>query len=125
MDEGDISGSRHDTIPAPAFCGYHADLDGLVLRIRIRSTFDRENRGRPWANDIVNAFTMPLERLEVDFEHATIVSSTVFAGLVQLYQGFQGRVNDGVHLTHVGTQVLRSLKMLKLDPLFTIRLRGS
>ncbi len=116
--------SKHQQ-PAPESCGFHVTItEDLVLQITLRSSFDSENKGRPWAGDIINAYNMPLLRIEVDFSHSKIVSSTVFAGLVQLYQGFQGKTTEGVHLLNVGTQVMRSLNMLKLDKIFTVKLRG-
>jgi anti-anti-sigma regulatory factor len=125
--ESDSNDSRIEIkrVSPPESCGFHLEMtDDLVVRLTIRGTFDRENKGKPWASEVIEVYNEPILRLEVDFRHTIIVSSTVFAGLVQLYHGFHEKSAEGIYLTNVGTQVLRSLKMLKLDSLFTIRLRG-
>ncbi|MFW5830187.1 MAG: STAS domain-containing protein [Planctomycetota bacterium] len=107
-------------LPTPEACGYACTRMEGVLRIRIRGRFDHENKGQPWAGEIINAIDGKLERVEVDFTHCQIVSSTVFAGLIQLHQGFRDKATEGVHLVNVGNQVRRSLQMLRIDSMFTI-----
>jgi hypothetical protein len=113
---------RPQALPPPELCGYQCQLDDDCLCILIRSRFDHENKGQPWAGEIITYYQQPLKRLEVDFIHCSIVSSTVFAGLIQLHQGFRDRCSDGIHLMNVGPQVQRSLQMLRIDSMFTIHL---
>ncbi|NRA40156.1 MAG: hypothetical protein HRU15_18570, partial [Planctomycetes bacterium] len=78
---------------------------------------------RGWAQNIVKAFTVPFESVIIDFGRNEIISSTVYAGLIEIYQGFHTRCNDGIHLHNCSEPIARALKMLHIDSFFIISLQ--
>lgn len=107
-------------LPDPSRCGYSVTFEENNMIIQIRKTFDAENKGRGWARTIVNAFTVPLESVIIDFGRNEIISSTVYAGLIEIYQGFNNRCESGIHLRNCSEPITRALKMLHIDTFFTI-----
>lgn len=112
-------------LPPPEFCGFSAEFEDNNLVVHIRKAFDKENKGRGWARTVIEAYTMPLDSLIIDFGRNEIISSTVYAGLVEIYQGFNERCERGVHLRNCSDAIARALKMLHIDSFFTITLQGS
>ena len=114
---------KKDKLPPPEACGYWANFEGNSLVINIRKTFDHENKGRSWAKPIIECFPAPFASLIVDFGTNKIISSSVYAGLVELYQAFHQRCEDGFHLRNCSPAIERAIKMLHLDSFFTITLQ--
>ena len=107
-------------LPPPEMCGYEVSKRGNVLTVLVRKKFDAENKGRGWAKPIIAAHPEELGSLVIDFGTNSIISSSVYAGLIELYQAFGSRCKDGVQLVNCSEAIVRALKMLHIDTFFQI-----
>lgn len=111
---------RKDLLPRPEECGFEVSFEENNLVVKIRKRFDAENSGRSWAKPIIQAYPVPFTTLIIDFGTNQIISSSVYAGLIELYQSFHSRCEQGVHLRNCSEAIVRALKMLHIDSFFTV-----
>lgn len=99
---------------------YDVEVDGPRLVITIRKEFDFGNLHQDWAHAITVQHPGPFEEVVVDLSRTGIVSSTFFAGLMQLHNFYHAKGAKPLVLVKPDNRVLRTLTMMRLDKLFTI-----
>ncbi len=102
---------------------YDVAVTDNKLVITIRKEFDLGNLHQDWAHSIAVQHPGPFALVTIDLSRLGIVSSTFFAGLMQLNQHYNP---DGAHrlvLDKPDNRVLRTLTMMRIDQLFTIHAR--
>ena len=110
-------------LPDPKQCGFEIAFEDNHLVIHIRKTFDKENRGKDWAKIIVETFTVPYERIIIDFGRNSIVSTHIYPGLIELYQGFHDRSEEDLHIRNCSEPILHALQMFDLTQFFIISMQ--
>lgn len=91
--------------------------------VGIRKEFDFGNLHQDWAVSVINQVNGAVAELVIDLAQCGLVSSTFFAGLLQLRAHF---IRDGVPpliLRHPDPRVQRNLAIMRLDALFAIQPR--
>lgn len=99
---------------------YDIAVDGERLVITIRKEFDFGNLHQDWAHAITVQHPGPFAEVVVDLERTGIVSSTFFAGVMQLHNFYGPRGARPLVLLKPDQRVLRTLTMMRLDKLFTV-----
>ncbi|MBA2480541.1 MAG: STAS domain-containing protein [Planctomycetes bacterium] len=99
---------------------YDVQIDGQRLVITIRKEFDFGNLHQDWAHAITVQHPGPFTEVVVDLSRCGIVSSTFFAGLMQLHNFYKKADGKPLVLAKPDNRVLRTLTMMRLDQLFTI-----
>lgn len=102
---------------------YDADAEGDVLTITIRKEFDFGNLHQDWAHALTISFPGPFREVRIDMAACGLVSSTFFAGMVQLHHLYTGNGCQTLRLIKPDPRMVRNLKMLRLDKLFEIESR--
>lgn len=91
------------------------------LVVRIRREFDFGNLHRDWAHNVVVSHPGPYTRVVLDMSLCGLVSSTFFAGLIQLHQHYVAKMGLPPLLLHrPDPRVLRNLEILHFDELFEV-----
>lgn len=91
------------------------------LTVIIRKEFDFGNLHQDWAHMLTVNYPETYNELQIDLTACGLVSSTFFAGLVQLHHVFTTtRETKVLTLIKPDPRMVRNLKMLRLDKLFTI-----
>lgn len=90
--------------------------------VTVYREFDEGLKREEWSQSVINHFgDIPdLDAIEVDLGKCPIISSTVIAGLVHLYDHYGEKYPKGVVLRHCTSHVQRILQMMKLLPMFTL-----
>ena len=103
----------------PSFNGLDIEVIDGTARITIERTFNEDQKRDQWSQFIVTALSAQnVTHLEVDLGKCPIISSTVIAGLVHLYDFTNKSLGRKVTLRHC-TQHLKSiLDMMKLADFF-------
>ncbi len=96
--------------------------DGRLL-ITIRKEFDLGNLHQDWAHSIAVQHPGPFAQVIIDLSRLGIVSSTFFAGLMQLNQHYNTDGAKRLVLDKPDNRVLRTLTMMRIDQLFIIHAR--
>ncbi|MCK6490189.1 MAG: STAS domain-containing protein [Planctomycetes bacterium] len=116
----------------PLSSGLHAfDLEsspspdgkGRVLLVTIRREFDFGNLHQDWAVSVVSQAPGPFVEVTLDLSQCGLVSSTFFAGLLQLRGHYCPKGSSPLRLRHPDPRVLRNLAIMRLDSLFCIEPR--
>lgn len=116
----------------PVSSGLHAfDLEsnpspdgkGRCLLVTIRKEFDFGNLHQDWAVSVVSQAPGPFVEVILDLSHCGLVSSTFFAGLLQLRGHYCPKGALPLRLRHPDPRVTRNLSIMRLDTLFNIELR--
>lgn len=102
---------------------YDASATGDVLTITIRKEFDFGNLHQDWAHMLTLNFPGPYRHVRIDLTICGLVSSTFFAGLVQLHHLYTNNGCQALHLIKPDPRMVRNLQMLRLDKLFVIEPR--
>ncbi len=102
---------------------YDVAVDGPRLVITIRKEFDFGNLHQDWAHAITIQHPGPFSEVVIDLSRCGIVSSTFFAGLMQLHNRYVPAGTQPLVLVKPDNRVLRTLTMMRLDKLFTIQPR--
>jgi anti-anti-sigma regulatory factor len=102
---------------------YDLTIDGQRLVITIRKEFDFGNLHQDWAHSITVQHPGPFAEVVVDLSRTGIVSSTFFAGLMQLHNFYGPKGSKPLALVKPDNRVLRTLTMMRLDKLFSIQAR--
>lgn len=96
---------------------------GDVLTVTVRKEFDAGNVHQDWAQQVQIMHPGPYAKVVFDLSPCGLLSSTFFAGLMQLH-GFYGTQGPTVIvLHHPDPRVVRNLKILRLDRFMTIEPR--
>ena len=93
---------------------------GDVLTITIRKEFDFGNLHQDWAQAIVVQWPGPYGEVHIDLGHCGVVSSTFFAGLIQLHHVYVAKGAPPLLLVRPDPRLVRNLTMLRLDKMFRI-----
>lgn len=109
--------------PQNAPRAYDASAKDGVLTVAVRKEFDFGNLHQDWAHAIATMFPGPFTEVRVDLSACGLVSSTFFAGLIQLHHTYAVPHQRQLRLVKPDPRLLRNLIMLKLDKLFTIEPR--
>jgi len=104
----------------PDLRAYETSVVDGVLTITIRKEFDFGNLHQDWAIFIINAHAGPFTKVEIDLSHVGLLSSTFFAGAIHLMNHFSAKQGAEVVLSKPDHRVLRNLKIMRMDGLFTI-----
>lgn len=97
-------------------------VDG-VLTITVRKDFDAGNIHQDWAQSVQIMHPGPYTKVVFDLAQCGLVSSTFFAGLIQLHQHYTGQEVPPPTIHHPDPRVARNLKALRLESLFKIEPR--
>ena len=95
---------------------------GTELTVTIRKEFDLGILAQDWAQALIVSRPGPFKAVRFDLNLVGLVSSTFFAGLVQVYQHY-GQQGAAIVLSKPDARVVKNLKILRLDTLFTIEPR--
>jgi len=96
---------------------------GESLTITIRKEFDFGSLHQDWAQSISAQYPGPFKQVRVDLSLCGLVSSTFFAGVVQLHHAFNPTGKTPLVLARPDPRLVRNLTMLRLDKLFVIESR--
>jgi anti-anti-sigma regulatory factor len=97
-----------------------SSVPGEVLTIAIRKEFDFGNLHQDWAQSIATQHPGPFRQIRIDLSQCGLVSSTFFAGVVQLHHSFNPDGTKPIVLVRPDPRLVRNLAMLRLDKLFII-----
>lgn len=98
-------------------------LAGGVLTVTVRKDFDAGNIHQDWAQSVQVMHPGPYTQVVFDLSQCGLVSSTFFAGLIQLHQHYTAQGVPPLTIRHPDSRVARNLRALRLESLFTIELR--
>ncbi len=99
-----------------------AIADGVLTAI-IRKEFDFGSLHQDWAHTIITLHPGPYRLVRVDMTHCGLVSSTFFAGLMQLHFHYTPLGSQPLHLLKPDPRVVRNLTVMKMLPIFIIESR--
>ena len=94
-----------------------------ALIITIRKEFDFGNLHQDWAQAIIVQWPGPYPEVRIDLSHCGVVSSTFFAGLIQLHHAYVAKGAPPLLLVRPDPRLVRNLTMLRLDKMFRIEAR--
>lgn len=94
-----------------------------VLTVTVRKEFDAGNIHQDWAQSVQVMHPGPFAGVVFDLSQCGLVSSTFFAGLIQLHQHYAALGMPRLVIRHPDQRVSRNLKALRLDVLFKIEPR--
>ena len=95
-------------------------IPGDSLTVTIRKEFDFGSLHQDWAQSIATQYPGPFKQVRVDLSLCGLVSSTFFAGVVQLHHAFNPTGATPLALIKPDPRLVRNLTMLRLDKLFVI-----
>jgi len=98
-------------------------IPGDSLTVTIRKEFDFGSLHQDWAQSITTQYPGPFKQVRVDLSLCGLVSSTFFAGVVQLHHAFNPTGATPLRLIKPDPRLVRNLTMLRLDKLFVIEKR--
>lgn len=110
---------NRDLLPNPDDCGYSLAETGSVLTVTMHKRFDSLHRVDRWAQRLVNAAPPPYDEVRIDLAGFTLISSTIIAGLVYLYDHYANQGPGRIVLVNAGERVHHCLQMTRLDSFFT------
>jgi anti-anti-sigma regulatory factor len=105
---------------------FDAVVSGRTLTVTIRRDFDSGNAAQDWAQQVQVMHPGPFEAVVVDCSGCGLLSSTFFAGIMQLHQFHSaalGARGARVVLDRPDPRIVRNLEILRLHPFFEIRPR--
>lgn len=91
-----------------------------VLTITIRKEFDFGSLHQDWSHTIIALNPGPFSGVKIDMSQCSLVSSTFFAGLMQLHFHYTNPDLPAITLVQPDYRVVRNLSVMKMDKLFTI-----
>jgi len=98
-------------------------IEGRVLTIVIRKEFDSAGLNQEWAAGILADFPGPLEEVVIDMSQIGLVSSTFYAGLIQLHAHYTTHGAGRLVLRKPDRRAERNLRVMRMDMFFTIEPR--
>ena len=93
---------------------------GGILTITIRKEFDFGSLHQDWAHSIITLHPGPYDQVRLDMSQCGLVSSTFFAGLMQMHFHYTGTGSRPLHLVHPDPRVVRNLGIMRMTPLFVV-----
>jgi hypothetical protein len=91
---------------------YDALVHEGVLTVTVRKEFDAADLAQDWARKLAISYPGPFKQVMFNLSHCGLVSSTFFAGLLQLHQHFN---SDGAHarirLLFPDPRIVKNLKI--------------
>jgi hypothetical protein len=90
------------------------------LHITIEKGFDFSSLHQGWAAMVMNKFAGPYEAIEIDMSKCGRVTSTFYAGIMQLNFSYQARGCPRIRLLQPDPRTLTNLKILHLDKQFDV-----
>jgi hypothetical protein len=97
-----------------------AAKDG-ILNIVIEREFDFGNLHQDWAVSILSRHPGPFAKVRMDMTKCGRVSSTFYAGLMQLHFAYNSSGGSPIELVKPDPRMVANLKILHLDPYFVIQ----
>ena len=94
-----------------------------VLTITIRKEFDFGSLHQDWSHVIITMNPGPFAQVKLDMSLCGLVSSTFFAGLMQLHFHYNVDGAHPVELVHPDPRAVRNLQIMRMDGLFGIEPR--
>ena len=91
-----------------------------ILTITIRKEFDLGALHQDWSHTIITMNPGPFAQVKLDMTLCGLVSSTFFAGLMQLHFHYSGTGTGPITLIMPDLRVVRNLAVMKMDKLFVI-----
>jgi anti-anti-sigma regulatory factor len=91
-----------------------------VLTIVIEREFDFGSLHQDWAVSILSTHSGPFTRVLIDMSQCGRVSSTFYAGLIQLHFAYNQSGNNPLTLVKPDPRMLTNLKILRLESYFKI-----
>jgi anti-anti-sigma regulatory factor len=102
---------------------YDVTRDGDVLTVTIRRAFDFGNLSQDWAHFLAQQWPGPYREVRIDLANCGLVSSTFFAGLIQLHHAYAAKGGQPLLLVRPDPRLVRNLIMLRLDKMFRVEPR--
>ena len=106
--------------PDPVPRAFDVVRTGETLIVTIRKEFDFGNLHQDWAHAIVVQWPGPYREVHIDLGNCGLVSSTFFAGLIQLHHAYGAKGAQPLLLLKPDPRLVRNLTMLSLDKMFRI-----
>lgn len=98
------------------------DIGGPLI-IHIREEFDAGKLHRDWAPNIIARYPGPHPQVRIELSRCGSVSSTFFAGLIQLHHAYNKGGTTPLVLVKPDPRLVRNLAVLHFESLFTIEPR--
>ena len=95
-------------------------VDGGKLTVTIHREFDFSNLHQDWAHSIVSQHPGPFAAVHLDMSRCGRISSTFYAGLMQLHFAYTAKGAKKLVLEQPDPRLVANLKVLHLEGFFTI-----
>ena len=99
---------------------FSSHVIGGVLNIVIEREFDLGSLHQDWAVSILSLHPGPFTKVRLDMTKCGRVSSTFYAGLMQLHFAFNVSGASPIVLSKPDARVIANLKILHLETYFSI-----
>ncbi len=91
-----------------------------VLTITIRKEFDFGSLHQDWSHSIITMNPGPYEQVNLDMSLCGLVSSTFFAGLMQMHFHYTDSGSQPITLIKPDHRVVRNLVVMHMDSMFVV-----
>lgn len=108
--------------PSPARAVATSTFNG-VLTVLMRKEFDSGNAHQDWAQQVQVMHPGPFSSVMVDCSGCGLLSSTFFAGIMQLQQYYGAQGSPPLVLDRPDPRIIKNLQILRLHLFFDIRPR--
>ena len=98
-------------------------LAGVVLTIVVRKEFDSAGLSPEWAAGLLAEFPGPVAEVVIDMSQIGLVSSTFYAGIIQLHAHYTTHGAGRLVLRKPDRRAERNLRVMRMDQFFTIEPR--
>jgi len=96
------------------------EINDGVLTVIVRKEFDSGNVHQDWAQQVQVLRPGPFSKVVVDCSACGLLSSTFFAGIMQLQQYYGANNGPRVILDRPDPRIVKNLQILRLHQFFTI-----
>jgi hypothetical protein len=96
---------------------------GGTLTIVVRKEFDSGNVHQDWAQQVQVMHPGPFTSVVVDCSNCGLLSSTFFAGIMQLQHHYGAQGSAPLTLDRPDPRIIKNLQILRLHQFFDIRPR--
>ena len=94
-------------------------FDG-VLSVTVGKDFDSGNVHQDWAQQVQVLRPGPFGKVVIDCSNCGLLSSTFFAGIMQLHLFYTGQGVPAIVLDRPDPRIVKNLQLLRLHTYFTI-----
>ncbi len=91
-----------------------------VLTVTVRKDFDSGNVHQDWAQQVQVLHPGPFTKVVVDCSGCGLLSSTFFAGIMQLQQYYGEQGTERLVLDRPDARIVKNLQILRLNQFFHI-----